>query len=418
MSAESNMNSIPTIARQLVKALLLIAAVLLQQQVFAVNMAYHSLALNDKDARWQADSADYLIRQAALAVKPQPEVALKLAKQALLEKPVDARAYLYAGLAYDTNKKSQQAEQMMRYAHRFGPRMTDNQLQLADFWARQGDTVQALTHLSAAMEMRYSLQATLFPLLLQLAESQAMVPAFQAVLAEPPKWWLAFFNHALRHADDTVINSLFVTRELAGGAAPKAERQLYLDYLIRQHKSVQAYALWLEHLTPEQLEVLGYVNDGSFQLPASGEGFGWRFHHGRGVLLSRFEGTGTLSSPSLRIGFYGGRLASQELVSQMTMLEPGRYQFISMFKAESLNAGEGVKWKMTCSNGMQLGSGKLLTGTQNWSEYAFSFEVPDSAPCSTQKLVLITTPGGSRPFDYEGYAWFDEVKIENVEYVP
>jgi hypothetical protein len=418
MRAVSNMNSIPTIARQLVKALLLIAAVLLLHQVFAVNMAYHSLALNDKDTRWQVDSADYLIRQAALAVKPQPEVALKLAQQALLEKPVDARAYMYAGLAYDINKKSQQAEQMMRYAHLFGPRMTDNQLLLADFWARQGNAAQALTHLSAAMEMRYTLQATLFPLLLQLAESQAMVPAFQAVLAEPPKWWPAFFNHALRHADDTVINSLFVTRELAGGAAPKAERQLYLDYLIRQHKSMQAYALWLEHLTPEQLAVLGYVNDGSFELPASGEGFGWRFHHGRGVLLSRFEGAGTLSSPSLRIGFYGGRLAGQELVSQMTMLEPGRYQFISMFKAESLNAGEGVKWKMTCSNGMQLGSGKLLTGTQSWSQYAFSFEVPDSAPCSAQKLVLITTPGGSRPFDYEGYAWFDEVKIQNVEYAP
>lgn len=411
-------NQKSAVVRIVLALVLLGLAFLLLQRIFAVNMAYHTLALNDENERWQANSADFLIRKAAQAVEAQPERALVYARQALMEKPVDARIYLFSGLAYDAAKKTQQAELMMNYAHLFGPRMTDNQLLLADFWAKRGDNVQTLRHLSAALEMRHGLQAKLFPLLHQFAEVQESSTAFQTLLTEPPSWWPAFFNYALQHANDTVINKLYLARAQSNSQGTQQERQLYIDYLIRQQKSLEAYALWLSGLTSSQMSVLGYVNDGSFNLPASGEGFGWRFNRGRGVLINRFEGSGALSSPSLRIGFYGSRISSQELVSQYTMLEPGDYAFQSMYKVESLNAGEGVKWTVSCSNGAVLGSGHLLSGTQNWTVYIFRFEVPDAAPCSMQKLTLITSPGGSRPFDYEGYVWFDEVDIHKAEFAP
>ncbi len=412
----SNQNS--AVVRILLTLVLLGMACVLLQRILTVNMAYHALSLNDENERWQRNSADFLIRKAAQAVDAEPDRALAYARQALMEKPVDARIYLYSGLAYDAAKKTRQSELMMNYAHLFGPRMTDNQLMLADFWARHGDTVQTLRHLSAALEMRRALQAKLFPLLHQLAEMQASSTALQTLLTEPPSWWPAFFNYALQHANDTVINRLYLARAQTNSQGTQQERQLYIDYLIRQQKSLEAYALWLSGLTSSQMSVLGYVNDGSFNLPASGEGFGWRFNRGRGALINRFEGAGSLSSPSLRIGFYGSKIGSQELVSQYTMLEPGDYAFQSMYKVESLNAGEGVKWTVSCSNGAVLGSGHLLSGTQHWTIYSFRFEVPDAAPCAMQKLTLTTSPGGSRPFDYEGYAWFDEIDIQKAEFVP
>lgn len=400
--------------RLLATALLAIAAAGLLWQVVGVNLAQHSLVLNAENKHWQQHHADFLIRQAALKAASEPDTAITLLGQAVLEKPVDARVYLYAGLAYDAKQDRRQAEAMMRYAQHFGPRMTDNQLQLADFWVRHGHIGQSLLHMSAAMESRPALQAKLFPLLLQLAAMPDSLAAFQSLLATSPRWWPAFFDQALQKADAALIAALYEARQQATAAVPQEERQRYMDYLIREHRSLQAYALWLEQLTAEQLAVLGYINDGSFQQPASNAGFGWRFHRGRGWQLSRFEGSGALSAPSLRIGFYGGRLAAQELASQYTMLEPGQYSFRAMFKLESLNAGEGVQWKLSCSNGSQLGSGQLLSGSRNWSGYTFVFTVPDSAACNIQKLALIASPGGSRPFDYEGYAWFDELVIEKA----
>lgn len=418
MSNLPKTNQVSSAARLVMVPLLLAIACVLIYRALVVNMAYHMLGLNSTDERWLASSADFNIRKAAVAAEHEPEAALAYARQALLNKPVDARIYLFSGLAYDASKDVQRAEQMMQFAHQFGPRMPDNQLQLADFWAKHGNAAQALLNLSAALEMRSSLQAKLFPLIYRLAEMQATESAFQNLLKHDPHWWPAFFNYALRQGNDKVIHSLYLIREQTSPILPEKERQYYIDYLIRQHKSLQAYAIWLGGLTTVQMDELGYVNDGSFKLPASGEGFGWRFSQGKGMLLSRFEGAGALSAPSLRIGFYGSRLAVQELVTQYLMLEPGNYEFNSMFKAESLNAGEGIKWRVSCSNGQSLGSGSLLSGSQNWSSYAFRFEVPDSVACNMQKLTLISSPGGRRPFDYEGYVWFDELNIQKTELVP
>lgn len=418
MPNQPNTDQVSIAARLVMLPLLLIIACVLIYKALVVNMAYHMLALNSSDERWLASSADFSIRKAALSAAREPETALAYTRQALLDKPVDARIYLFAGLAYDASKDTQRAEQMMRFAHQFGPRMPDNQLLLADFWARHGDARQALLNLSAALEMRSSLQSKLFPLIYQLAQMQATESAFKTLLKQDPHWWPAFFDYALRQGDDAVSYSLYSIREQTSPLLPDKERQIYIDHLIRQQKSLQAYGIWLGSLTTEQMNALGYVNDGSFKLPASGNGFGWRFNQGKGIVLSRFEGAGALSAPSLRIGFYGSKLAVQELVTQYLMLEPGDYTFNSMSKTESLNAGEGVQWRMSCSNGQSLGGGSLLAGTQIWSSYAFRFEVPDSVACNMQKLSLISAPGGRRPFDYEGYVWFDELYIQKTEITP
>ena len=390
-------------------------ALLLATQVVAVNLGYYFSPDGDEAGQWQPHRADFLLAHAARASEHTPDLAIHFATQALLHKPVDARAYLTISLAQERRGNLDQAKLMAHYADIFGPRMTDNQLQLAAFWARQGDASKALDHWRVAIEMRPALGDTLFSPILHLAETAAYAPAVRHLMSLNPRWWTSFFLYAINHTQDQAfLDHLYRDRgkSLVGVTLP--ERQAYIDHLINGQRYDEAYLMWMDHLSQKALGTVGYVNDGGFNLPPSGEGFGWRFASGFGFIVSRSEVTLSPTSPALRVDFNGNRLGTNELVKQFIMLEPGHYEFNANYQVDSLNAGEGVGWSIHCANGSLIKNGGLVRGSNGWGPYSVEFEVPDGRGCGAQVLSLVSPLGGTRPFEYEGVAWFDDLVIKPI----
>jgi hypothetical protein len=94
-----------------------------------------------------------------------------------------------------------------------------------------------------------------------------------------------------RGGDESLVRELYLDRA-AAGEPPRAVRVAYTDYLIGRHRALEAYALWLDNLDPEQTAAVGYLNDGEFNHAPSGEGFGWRFGEGGGFGWRFGEGEG------------------------------------------------------------------------------------------------------------------------------
>jgi hypothetical protein len=190
------------------------------------------------------------------------------------------------------------------------------------------------------------------------------------------------------------------------------ERKAYIDYLLlRRFRTIEAYATWMESLGKEYRTAFGYLFDGDFNLPPSGDGFGWRYSKATGYEVARVYELNNTDSPALKLSFNGHRIKHHALVTQHLMLMPGRYQLSGNWKSEDLNAGEGVRWRVTCHDQKNIALGDIAKGQAPWSKFKLEFIVPDILACNAQTLILESLPGGERPYDYRGAVWFDQLRI-------
>jgi len=381
-------------------------------QSLRVNLGYHLRSTPQLSGRWQPAGTDYLLDLASSQLGRDPARAIRTAGEALTYKPVDARTYLFIGLARELGRLVPDAE--MAIVDEMGPRMPDNQLDLAAYWSRRGDGSRALAHWGAALQARPELATGLFPVMLQVAQTGRYRAAFAELAAADPKWWPGFFGYVMaRGGDESLVRELYLARA-AAGEPPRAVRVAYTDYLIGRHRALEAYALWLDNLDPEQTLAVGYLNDGEFNHAPSGEGFGWRFGEGEGMDVARVLDEASGSNPALRVSLWGHRIASNTLASQRLMLPADSFELTGRVLLESVNAGEGLRWSATCLDGRPIGRGAVLSGTAPWADYRVRFSVPDEVGCETQVLMLESVPGGVRPFDYQGAAWFDHLVIRKA----
>jgi hypothetical protein len=386
--------------------------ILLAYQSFKVNLGTHMQFQSDK-AHWQQEQPQYLLDLAASHLEIDPDTAIDIAKRVLLQEPGESRAYLIIGLGKELMGIN--ADDIMRAADRFGPRMINNQLYLAGYWARRDDVDQTLSHWRVAIEMNPSLARALFPQMLKLLENPIYFSTFAKLALDKPIWWESFFNYLVAmSADESTIGMLYHHR-LQNGVASVAERKTYVDFLIKRYRSVEAYAEWLSSLDESTIKGLGYLYDGEFDFPPSGEGFGWRFASGHGFKLHRVKVNEDNLSPALSISFNGHRVSSRQLVQQYLMLTPGLYLLEGFARANGLLAGEGVRWAIRCANGVSIMHGEFLSGNVSWSPYQMAFSVPDQVGCEAQQIYIESVAGGGRPFDYQGTVLFDHMAINKRE---
>jgi hypothetical protein len=386
---------------------------LVAYQSFKVNLGTHMQFRSEGEAVWQAEQPQYLLDLAASQLETDPNSAIDIAKRVILQQPGESRAYLIIGLGRELMGIN--ADEVMRIADRFGPRMLDNQLYLAGYWARRDDVDQTLAHWRVAIEMKHLLTRALFPQMLKLLEDPTYISAFTKLAIDRPIWWESFFHYLVAmRADENTISTLYHHRQ-DHGLASVAERKAYVDFLIKQYRSLEAYAEWLSSLDESALKGLGYLYDGNFDYPPSGEGFGWRFASGHGFKLNRVQVSEEKLSPALSISFYGHRLSSRQLAQQFLMLTPGLYSLDGLVRAESLLAGEGVRWAIRCADGVSIMQGEFLSGNIGWSPYQMTFTVPDPVGCEVQQIYIESVAGGKRPFDYQGVVFFDGMAIKKLE---
>jgi hypothetical protein len=269
---------------------------------------------------------------------------------------------------WEAKGEKRQAADLVSIASKLAPMRTRVQLQAADFWLRQAQIDRALVHWSVALRSEPAIHDRLYPVMLHLLENSATRPAFVTLLQDPPEWWDDFFDYVADQAI-TLDTLRGVYRMRSGDSHPPslAERSSFMRRLEREKQWLELYFVWLGSLDSQQLQVLGNVYNGSFELPLADKdvenehaapiGFDWRAPKIRGVTVETAHTYGIRGNKALHVVFQGLRVHFQHLY-QYLLLDPGKYQLRGWVRPEALQTERGVQWTVSCvdyeSDGCEL----------------------------------------------------------------
>ncbi len=413
-------------------ALLVLATVLVWQVVVRHMADYHAQralggerAAADLALQWDATQpralelkARYLVREAG----PEPDGQARQRAQLWLQRAVaadPARGNNLSTLALLAQPGDPaEGAALAAVADRLAPVQPRNQRFLAQYALNGDDLAAAVSHLARAMVGAPETQATVFPLLVQVAADPAAREVLAAIAEDPQPfpWWNGFFAHVANNGENLdALRGLVQLRE-ASGAYPlqEYERNLYVNRLRREGLVAEAYLHWVNGLGKTRLAVLGFLYDGGFEQDFDNDaGFGWvaRPPANSGIRITRSNTYGTGGERALRLALGGKRVRFAHLY-QHVFLDAGRYTVRGRVRPEQLKGRRGLQWRVYCTagSGALLGQSELFLGTGDWRAFDFEIDVPPD--CGGQILRLYSA--GSRDVDHElaGTIWFDDMQIE------
>ena len=180
--------------------------------------------------------------------------------------------------------------------------------------------------------------------------------------------------------------------------------------MLIDHKLYElAYYTWLQFLAPTQLSKVGRLFNGDFEVPSVSP-FDWNFTQGSGVTLKIAPRPDKDGDHALFMNFGGGRLDKLD-VRQLIWLAPGSYRFRGKEKVDIISQ-RGLRWHVSCINqaATEIGGSSAITGhAPTWSDFDFSFTVPEDCPV---QYVWLNFDGrwASEQF-ISGSVWFDDLRI-------
>lgn len=416
--------------RWLWRGLLLAVAGVLAWYVIALNMAdFHAekagegnRAAVDKALWWNDDHPRALALKGRWLIRDgKPAEAEPWLQRAVRANPADARPLV--DLAHLKAEAGEQAlaDEMMATAHQLMPVEPTVQRGIGVYWLQRGEVARGIGHIAVALSGDADLREQYYPLLQMAAETPELHAALRPYALEPPPWWSGFFRHVVANAEsaDTVGTLVAMREESTLQPLEDWEREHYLQRLRRDGRVSDAYLAWVNGLSTEQMQELGYVFNGSFERPLANAGFGWfaRPPKNSGIQLTTGSTYGVLGQSALRLTFNGKRVRFAHLY-QFLFLGPGVYEASGMARPDGLVARRGLQWRVYCSTGEGglLGESELLLGSGDWRRFGFEVTVP--ATCPGQILRLYSA--GNREVDHElkGGIWFDDLRIRRLADLP
>lgn len=392
-----------------------------------LNLAEQALDAKDPSDVTSVEKGDMLTglsKAAAGSSQASDERVIAWAQTALMNEPFNSRAYRILGEIADRSGDVQLATKLMSAAARHSLHESK-----AVYWLmlkafQQGDYRTATYYADVLMRTQEQALDRVAPLVAKIAEDKNGAGEVKTLLSTNPPWRTHFFS--------TLLNSvtrartpldLLLSLQDTKNPTTRPELRSYLNFLVAHQFYDLAYTAWLQFLSADELQRVGFLFNGSFETLPSGLPFDWVIEPGFGVTVdiaerpppTEFDSVIDNSSEqknqrALFIEFGYGRAEFQP-VWQLLMLTPGDYKLSGQYQGK-LQGRRGLIWRADCAdNGPQLGqSGMFLGAVPAWKNFEFDFKVPDSG-CRAQKLQLMLDARSASEQMISGSIWFDEIKI-------
>jgi hypothetical protein len=236
--------------------------------------------------------------------------------------------------------------------------------------------------------------------------------ALAPLAQDPPAWWPSFFERLAQGALDVeTVRFVYGLRALtARTPVTPAERQIYIQRLLKEGMITEAYLTWVHGLSPPEREQMGLLHNGGFELPLGKEGFDWRSIPHRQVVARTAATFGVGGERALQLVFRNQEGSFHHL-RQSLFLDPGTYRLTGKVRSESLASQGGLRWTLRCLQPREavLGESERFLGSEKWRGFRVDFEVPED--CRLQEIRLESA--GKQGFEQRinGEIWFDDLAI-------
>jgi len=332
-----------------------------------------------------------------------------LALRTLQTDPLNATAFRLLGEIADT---PDQVRILMGEAERRSRRDAIAQAWLLNDSFLHGDFKSALGHAELLLQGHPELSAYVFGYLARLAEDPVGRGFLIPRLARNPFWRVPFFQAlpwTVRRAD-TPLKLMLALKETAAPLS-HAEYAPYLDMLIGRNLVDVAYNAWLQYLPQTEAESVRFITHPNFEREPSGLAFDWRVDPGLNASADFVPLAGE-SGRALHVNMGDGRVQFPE-VKQVVLFAAGSYRLDGKLRGQ-ITGKRGLRWQVRCAHGSQrvVGETDMLVGrSQQWRNFTFTFDVPETDECKGQVLRVFHDARSPSEEFISGEVWFSDLRL-------
>ena len=343
--------------------------------------------------------------------KPVAEIR-RWATSAIMEDPVNARAFRILGQLADSAKMPSVAEGYMHAAARRSLNESVAVYWMMQYSASQKDFEAMLYYADVILRTHPELAKLVVPLLGRLAEDKDGGAALKHLLITDPPWRSLFFSMLPTSVRDARV-PLDLLLALRSSPHPPliADLREYLQVLIYHKLYELAYYTWLQFLAPDQLADAGLLFNGNFAVAPSGLPFDWLITPGSGVTVDIVPLPEEKEGRALFVDFEQGRVEYTS-VNQLVVLAPGTYRLTGRYKGQLIGP-RGLKWRVACADDAAavIGESDMIIGAApKWRSLDLSFTVPPGS-CRAQFVRLDLDARMASERLVSGSVWFGNLAI-------
>jgi hypothetical protein len=360
-----------------------------------------AVRLTPKDPEAHLASAEVLTREG------QADQSIVELERAVALRPADYSLWLSLGLLRDQTGDASSALAAFNQAVKRAPDYAQPRWQRGNLLLRTGQYEAAWKDLNQATRSEPELIPNLIDLAWAISRND---PKLTSQLAEinTDKRRIAFTRLLARQG--SAAEALIEFRTI--GRMPSELRRQLVAQLIAKNAFKEAFEVWSSDQTEK---APGSIHDSGFEsaLSFDGVGFGWRVTRTlAGITLTMDSSRAHSGSKSLRLEFNGDSSNDPPAVSQLVLVDAGRYRITFATRSEDIVSGGLPIIVITdASNKKQLGHSEALSkGSRDWYLSSFEFEVPTGT--TAVFLSLQREPCATTPCPMFGSIWLDSFSMQ------
>ncbi len=346
------------------------------------------LAILPSDSVALAARADQLLF--ADPARPSPAAA-KLARAAIRQQAVNAKAIRILGYAADARGERLRALALVNMAARLSRREPGTQLWLIEHHAQTNDTVKTLNHYDILLTTKPDTQALLFPRLSNAIEDAPIRAALRPYLRRNRPWTGNFLWHAINTDKDlTNIVSLITEargfpKNKPGDVTSREQEKALINRLVGENRFADAQRIY--RMVPGAN--LTRLRDPAFDesdRDARFAAMNWRVSDDPNAGGSFIAKQGT-RKPALSV--FANAATTQTVASRLLYLRPARY--LISIRLTQFDPGDAGYLQLQLRCPTANGSGPVWTASFDAKRGLAQFTVPTD--CPVQFLDIVASGG-------------------------
>ncbi|MGH9404890.1 MAG: tetratricopeptide repeat protein [Terriglobia bacterium] len=346
-----------------------------------------------------------------------PARALSDLTRAVQLNPYNAQAWLDLATAFEFQGNNAKAEACMRRADALRPRAPNFQWAIGNFFLLRNNVNEAFRHFKAVLSADPGYETEIFNIAWKASGNAGTI--LSEVVPDRPGPDLDYLNYLVAGHRMSDAAAVWNRIEANPEKFPPNYASYYIDVLIMSGQPEQAYKVWMtlraKGLIPSTDEATSrnLVENGDFENPLLGFGFGWRVAAVNGVYVGLDDNTYHSATKALMIVFPGNRNVDYHNIYQFVPVLPAHhYRLTAFMKADGVTTDSGPRLEVKDAFAparLDKYSDQLKGSTPSWMPLSIDF---DTSPQTRLVVVGISRPA-SQLFGGEiaGRVWVDDVTL-------
>lgn len=318
--------------------------------------------------------------------KSPPRAVELLARRAIENQPINAKALRILGYVADAKGDTEMAEKYVRMAAKLSRREPGAQLWLIEAYARKGDVAQTLIHYDIVLRTKPETQTILFPRLVNAIDDREIRTALTPYIRGKNGWAadFLFFANANSKNLPVLVDLILETGGLVDAESARSQELSLLSRLVVESYFDDALRLYVQMPETKPARLTSAAFDSSDRDARFGR-MGWQLHDDPDA-GGGFSGRNRDEKTMLSV--FANSATTRPVATKLLYLKPGKYLFSA--RLANLDRGDGgfLRWQLRCP---AIGGAPIWTIDSINSSLRAELIVP--ANCPVQFLDLIASGG-------------------------